>query len=44
MIDDETLIQSKIGHFDYDRVRSEAKSLYIEALSLLPVPQLNQAV
>lgn len=44
MIDDETLIQANIDHFDYDHVRNEAKSLYIEALSLLPIPQLQEAV
>jgi HD-like signal output (HDOD) protein len=44
MIDDETLIQSNIDHFDYDHVRNEAKHLYIEALSLLPIPQLKVAV
>ena len=41
---DETLIQSNIHHFNYDHVRNEAKDLYIEALSLLPVPQLKIAV
>jgi HD-like signal output (HDOD) protein len=44
MIDDETLIQSSIDHFDYDHVRDEAKDRYIEALSLLPIPQLKIAV
>ncbi len=43
-IDHETLIQSSIGHFDYDHVRNEAKDLYIEALSLLPIPQFKVAV
>ncbi|GJM05427.1 MAG: hypothetical protein DHS20C09_14180 [marine bacterium B5-7] len=44
MIDYETLLQSNIGHFDYDYVRDEAKRLYIEVLSLLPIPQLKVAV
>jgi len=44
MLDDETLIQSSIDHFDYDNVRNEAKNLYVEALSLLPIPQLKIAV
>ena len=44
MIDDETLIQSSIDRFDYDHVRNQAKDLYIEALSLLPIPQLKVAV
>jgi len=44
MIDFETLIQSNIAHFGYDRIRIEAKSRYEEALCLFPISQLKQAV
>jgi HD-like signal output (HDOD) protein len=44
LVDVETLKQSNIDQFDYDHVRNEAKSLFDEALCLLPAPQLKQVV
>jgi HD-like signal output (HDOD) protein len=44
MLDFEALRESNMDHLDFDRVRSEAKSLYDEALSLFPASQLKVAV
>jgi HD-like signal output (HDOD) protein len=44
MLDFEALRQLNIEHIDFDRVRSEAASLYDEALSLFPTSQLKKAV
>jgi HD-like signal output (HDOD) protein len=44
ILDFEALKQLNIEHIDFDRVRSEATSLYDEALSLFPTSQLKKAV
>lgn len=44
IVDVETLAQSNINQFDYDCVRNEAQSSFNEALNLLHIPKLKQAI
>ncbi|MBL1142103.1 MAG: HDOD domain-containing protein [Proteobacteria bacterium] len=44
MLDFEVLKQLSMGYLDFDHIRTEAGSLYDEALSLFPTSQLKEAV
>jgi HD-like signal output (HDOD) protein len=44
MLDFEVLKQLNMDHMNFDNIRSEANSLYEEALSLFPTTQLKEAV
>jgi HD-like signal output (HDOD) protein len=44
VLDFEVLKQLNMDYLDFDHIRSEAASLYDEALSLFPIPQLKEAV